>query len=324
MKDVFFTWGGIGDNLVLLGAAYNYYKKLEEKPLIGTDFPFIKYTNYARHVEKLSLKKLKTNFKETMDWLEENKYNPVFISASGFSYLGPSYKNNVTTWPSKHMITRYCERMGIDGIIDIEIPITVENINPVQKPKMPYICVMCGGLQGYKSIPAETVQTVVDFLSKEFLVIQLGNAFDSKLNNAIDFRNCSLISAYSLLRDAVFFIGATGALIHLAKAANCTSVVLQTTGEPEVLTKYNGNIIIKPIDVCNICARNLLDPLHQPCFNDFKCIRNISAHQIISVIKNNFSYLTSKRKHEPQHELAISDKASNLEDYYHSEKVLII
>lgn len=324
MKNVFFTWAGIGDNLVLLGAAYNYYKKFGEKPIIGTDLPFIKYANYATHLKNLSLKQLDMNFKETIEWLEKNEYNPIFISAAGYSYLAPTYKNNVTTWCNNHMITRYCERMGIDGSVDIEIPLNIEKTNPPGKPQTPYVCVMCGGLQSYKSVPAETVQQIVDFLSNEFLVVQLGNAFDPKLNKTIDFRNCSLIDAFSLLSDAKFFIGATGGLIHLAKAANCKTVVLQTTGEPEALMKYNGNIIVKPVDTCDICARNLLDPQHQRCFNGFKCIRNISAPQVISVIKNNITYLTTKQNPEPQTEIAKQCKANNLEDYFHMKNTLFI
>lgn len=321
-KNVFFTWDGIGDNLILLGAAYNYFLHSGEKPLIATDLPFIKYSDFATHITGLSFRSLNENYNSIMSSLKKRGLNPIFITASGYQYLAPSYKSNVTTWIPKHMITRYCERMGISGDIHIEIPLNIPDDPSIKLPK-DYVCVMCGGLQHYKYVSPETMQLVVNYLKNDFNVIQLGRRNDPLLEGVIDFRNCSLTQAYILLKHSKFFVGGVGGLIHLAKAAKCKSVVLQTTGEPDCLTFYQENLLVKPIDICDLCARNLLDPQHQRCHFSYRCTRNITSESIISTIKNNINYLNSQNAtKKAQKESATSDKAIDLEDYFHTKNTL--
>lgn len=322
VKDVFFTWDGIGDNLILLGAAYNYYLKYGEKPLIGTDLPFIQFANYATHIRGLSFRRLNESYDEVIENLRRQSLNPIFITASGYQYLAPSYSHNVTTWTNKHMITRYCERMGISGEVQIEIPLEINEDNEKIAQLSNYVCVMCGGLQHYKFVYPATMQAIVNYLKQSFQVVQLGSQHDMPLDGVLDYRNCSLTQAFLLLKKAKFYVGAVGGLIHLARAAQCKTVVLQSTGEPECLTKYQGNIQVKPIDICNLCARNLLDPQHQRCPFEYRCIRNITSERVISEISKNLDFLISENPIKKQLEMAVSDRALGLEDYFHTKKTL--
>lgn len=323
-KDVFFTWDGIGDNLVLLGAAYNYFRLVGKKPLIASDLPFVNYSDYSIPVKNLSLQKISTEYKKTMKNMNSLGLNPIFITAADYKYLLPDNKKCITTWSSKHMITRYCEKMGLDGEIDISIPLSIGQTATLSTINTPYICVMCGGIQKYKSVKPEVMQRVSDFLSSKVLVVQLGSKVDPPLKNVIDKKNCTLIEAYNLLKGALFFVGAVGGLIHLARAANCKSVVLQTTGEPECLTKYKGNILVKPIDICDLCAKNIIDPQHQECFFGYKCINNITSEMIIQAIEENWTYLISETKKISKYEISYADKAEGLEDYYHISNIVTL
>lgn len=322
MKKIYFTWSGIGDNLALIAAAYNYFLKTHEKILIGSKLSSLNsLCNYADFTQNFYFEKLNINNKDKIiSDLRDNGYEPVFITANKYKYLAPSYNNCITPWPEKHIITRYCEKIGITGKVKIDIPLDLSKI-PCDFDGKSYICIMTGGLQNYKRIKTEVSQGIIDGLSNRYTFVQLGSQHDALLKNVIDKRGVSLSQALGLLRNALFFIGGVGGLVHLAKAANCKSVVLQTTGEPAHLTFYEGNVLVNPVDYCDICARNLRDPQHQQCFYGYKCSSNFDAKQILNIIDENLNSLSTRSLNE-QWDIASQDKANGLEDYYPISKVL--
>ncbi|MCG5030378.1 hypothetical protein MAF45_02795 [Mesosutterella sp. OilRF-GAM-744-9] len=321
MKKLFFTWSGMGDNLVLLAAAYNYFKLTGEKAIIGTNFKNLtKLCPYVEAIDWFTFNKLNSN--EGSKLIEQamvEDLEPTFITASSYKYLAPSFKNNVTCWPRKHMITTYCERMGLSGEIEIKIPLDFGF--PIKNKEDQYICIMTGGLQNYKAIPCEIMQPIIDYFSDKVSFVQLGGKKDRLLKSVKDCRGLDILDSLRLLKNSLFFIGGVGGLIHLAKAANCNSLVLQSTGEPISCTFYKNNILVKAIDYCDLCAKNLRDPQHQPCFYNYKCVRNIKSSDIIKAIKNNFDKL-STRSNIIQTEIAESNPANKLEDFLHSKATL--
>ena len=234
--------------------------------------------------------------------------------------MAPLFDRNVTTWHYKHMITRYCERMGYSGEVELAIPIEVPD--SLGNPPKSYVCIMCGGLQNYKSLPLPLMQEVVDELKNIFQIVQIGSPNDPLLDGVMDFRGGSLIRAYGLLRSARFFIGNVGGLMHLAKAANCRTLVLGTKGEPESMSKYSTNIYIYATDYCDRCSLNLRDPQHQRCFFGYKCIRNITATQVLKAIAEHIDFLISREDCPDFCEIAMADPAIGLEDFDHSTKTL--
>lgn len=319
MKKLFFTWEGIGDNLCLLAAAWNFYEKTGEKPSIaGKQFYFYKKADFIDFYPDLSLSKvISIKGKDYIDHAKNKGYEPTFITACGFNYLAPDFSSNVTTWEGGHLITRYCERMGLNGSIKIDFPSFLDmRLSPEIKLKTSreIVCIMCGGLQKYKSISPDLAQNLVDFLNQKYEVIQLGSFHDPELKNAIDLRGVPLEDAACVLKQSKFFIGGVGGLIHLARSVGCPSLVLQSTAEPLHLTFYKGNRYVLPVDYCDLCARNLRDPQHMPCYFGYKCVRNISFSQVKKELekieKDNFHRLS------PQIEEAHSDPVIGLEDYW--------
>ena len=314
MDKLYFTWPGLGDNLILLGAAYNYYKITGEKLNINVDFGEIEegveYCNFFRGFGLRSFYSdgVKRKTKECLSFGLE----PVFISTTDFRALAPSYEKYVTIWGKKHLITRCCERIGISGNVEIDIPLMrgekqsqIENSNKV-------VCVMCGGKQRYKAISPEIMQKVVDYLQEGYTVCQLGARHDHLLKGAKDYRGRSLKEAISILRSSQLLVTGVGGLLHLSRAAGCRCLVLQTTGEPEVLTHYNGNESVYPVDRCELCARNLRDPQHQPCFFNYKCVNMIKPSQVIDKLKVMLAIDSAGKW--PQLEYAEADPADGVED----------
>lgn len=320
MKKLYFTWAGLGDSLVLLGAAYNYFKKTNERLTIGCDWKDLALKSpYVDYVDWFSFRQLYSRGVNFM--LEEARqkgFSPMFITASGYKYLAPKYESNVTVWANKHMITRYCERIGLSGDIEIEIPLEIKT---EQKSKDDLICVMVGGIQKYKAIDPKVIQFIVDNLRKDFQIVQLGATSDPLLEHVQDMRGRSIIEAYRFLKKSKFFVGGVGGLLHLARAANCRSFVLQTTAEPQSLTYYTGNKYIHPLDYCDVCAKNFRDPQHQPCFYGYKCSTSFDGKRALDLIVSEMADWTSAVIMK-QIEQAIADPANGIEDFYHSHKTL--
>lgn len=328
MKKIFFTWNGLGDNLVLIGAAYNYFLKFGERPVLGVPSmiyselfehaDFVDWCNFdAMHVE---------NRNKTISMCHANGLEPIFLSAVGYRWFQPGRKSNITIWNNKHLMLRISERMGLSGSIRIEMPLK-SNIphcsgDLLEKVGSGYICIMTGGLQRYKAVRAEIMQGVVDSLKKDFKFVQVGSKNDELLFDVTDCRGTSILDSIQLLQKSCFLISATGGLVHLAAAAHCKTFVLQTTGEPLSIGYYPANRYVMAIDACNICARNWRDPQHQPCFYGYKCINNLTIDRVLEMLMSELPYLIQSDAYPVNVLNAIPDIASGLEDYYNYEKTL--
>ena len=207
---------------------------------------------------------------------------------------------------------------------EVEINIPAKLTDKILIPQVPdeYICIMTGGIQNYKAIPTTVMQTIVDYFKSRYHFVQVGSKKDTLLNHVIDARNSDLLQSLNILHNSLFLITGTGGLTHLSNVANCKALVLQTGGEPRNLTDYSNHKFIKALDACDLCSKNLRDPQHQPCYNNYKCIRNLTAQQIIAAILENLSFLTSKDYLAPKKEWAIPHPANGIEDYLHQEKTL--
>ena len=319
-KKLFFTWAGIGDNLVLLAAAYNYYLKTGEKPYIGgSPSFFLKDAHFVNYVSDFTLEKIiSINGNSYLKKAESEGLDPTFITASGFKYLLPNFVENLSVWPDKHLITRCCERMGLSGEVRAGYPDLNEfpEQNFKCESKFDQICIMTGGMQRYKAVNHNVMQKVASFLSNKYEVIQLGSPKDYKLAKCTDKRGIQLSEAVKILNSSKLFIGGVGGLIHLARFAQCPSLVLQTTGEPRVLTYYSGNSYINPVDYCDLCAKNLRDPQHMYCFFGYKCINNITPQQVLIKLEE-FQETGFPQFGPDKIEIAEADPAQGLEDYFH-------
>lgn len=330
MKKIFFTWNGLGDNLALVGAAFNYFLKTGEKALLGVPFNcFNDLFEYADFVDWCTYSSMSgKRRRETMDLCAKKNLEPIFITACGYKWLLPDFEYNINYWHRKHLILRYSERMGLDGDVQIRIPIrkdypTSGNSSFLQNLiKSRYVCIMTGGVQNYKAVKVDVMQGIVNAYKEKFKFIQLGSKKDLVLSDVVDCRGTSLVDSISLLQNAQFLITATGGLTHLAAVSQCKAFVLQTGGEPLQIGFYLANRYVTAVDNCGICARNWRDPQHQPCFYHYKCIRNLTSERAVKALENELSYLMSSGEYGFEVLKASSEPANGLEDYFSHEKTL--
>ena len=215
--------------------------------------------------------------------------------------------------------------MGLFGNVEIKIPLKEhfdENFPVFAPPKNKYICIMCGGIQNYKAIKKEVMQGIVNYYRNKFKFVQIGSLKDPLLDNVDDYRGCDLSNSIILLKNALFLITGTGGLTHLAAAAKCKAFVLQTGGEPSGIVRYIAHRYITAVDNCGICARNLRDPQHQPCFYQYKCIRNLTSERAISSLETLLPYFLESSFFPHETLIATSNPALGLEDYFSQEKTL--
>lgn len=120
------------------------------------------------------------------------------------------------------------------------------------------------------------MQEVVDFLGSSFEIIQIGSQKDSRLAGVTDYCGKTTIrEAGLLLRKGIMFLGLEGALMHMARAVDCPSVIV-----------WGGRL--KPYQIGYPCFENVTVDLEcSPCWlpnacpHDLKCMKEISSESVI-------------------------------------------
>jgi len=322
VKNLFFTWAGLGDNLCLFAAARNYYRTYGTKLTVCDPIGLYSGADFVETVDGLGFNSFADDqIKITTAKLDRLGFTPVFINSTGFSYLAPSYTKNITTWPKSHMITRLAERLGMSGEVCIDVPpITLQG----SADGLPedYVCIMTGGLQNYKAVSALVMQGLIDQFKNRFTFVQIGAKKDARLRDVIDRTGVAIADAATILKKARFLITGTSGLMHLARSVACKAFVLQTHGEPLSVALYNLHRYVSAIDGCGLCSRGLRDPQHQLCFHGYKCIRNLNAELAVEALEENLDYLLSDELPEPQFETAVADPAKGLEDFFEQQNTI--
>ena len=122
------------------------------------------------------------------------------------------------------------------------------------------------------------MQEVVDCLDKNFEILQLGSEKDVRLRGVSDFcGKTSIREAGLFLKNARLFVGLEGALMHMARAVDCPSIII-----------WGGRL--KPEQIGYLCFENVTVDLEcSPCWlpnacpHDLKCMKEIKSAQVIEV-----------------------------------------
>jgi ADP-heptose:LPS heptosyltransferase len=119
-----------------------------------------------------------------------------------------------------------------------------------------------------REYPLKKWQKVVDSLSREVQIVQIGLETSPLLDSVIDFRGkTSFREAALLIGESELFLSAEGGLVHAATAVNTPSVVIITGYQTERMVAYPQNININiaghgpcglkvPCDECKKDAEN--------------------------------------------------------------------
>ena len=264
--------GGIGDMLLLTIIFKKILEDTGKKILTISNFKEVFLFNQA--VKKVYEKENSLiNFRKLM----------------GIGYHEITYRCWSNLLPEKkklfnfHAIEQFCHQLNIKGIVSLkpEMFFGPKEVNSIPKPSAEYIVVQSQAShsnqpQTTKDWDVKSMQEVVDFLGKRFVIIQIGSKKDKRLEGVKDYCGKTTIrEAGLLLKKSRMFLGLEGALMHMARAVDCPSVII-----------WGGRL--KPEQIGYPCFENVTVDLEcSPCWlpnacpHDLKCMREISSKCVI-------------------------------------------
>ena len=162
----------------------------------------------------------------------------------------------------KHMIAQMCEFYGIeDPELRCEMYFTnfeKEKVKGLVSDIGPFITIEPISKTNYtpnREYPFAKWQKVVDDLSKDIAVVQVGASTSRLLNNVVDLRGkTSFRDTAKVIQMSELFISAEGGLVHVATAVNTKSIVVITGYQSEKMVAYpqNINVNISNHEVCGL------------------------------------------------------------------------
>lgn len=265
--------GGIGDMLLLTIIFKKILEDTGKKILTISNFKEVFLFNQA--VKKVYEKENSLiNFRKLMGI----GYHEITYRC--WSNLLPEKKKIFNT----HAIEQFCHQLSLTGWIPLkpEITFSSEELSFFKKPTPEYILVQSQA--SHSNLPHTTkdwnlqsMQKVVDFLGSSFEIIQIGSQKDSRLAGVTDYCGKTTIrEAGLLLKKSRMFLGLEGALMHMARAVDCPSVIV-----------WGGRL--KPEQIGYPCFENITIELDcSPCWipnacpHNLKCMRGIKSDQVLT------------------------------------------
>jgi len=184
--------------------------------------------------------------------------------------------------PGVHLINLMCDSASLPRLVD---PAPVFHFADGERPARaasPRLVVQSSVMAARfpnrnKEWFPERMQAVVDALSTEAEIVQIGSSSDPPLTGATDLRGrTSVRESAAILAGAWGFIGLIGFPMHLARAVGTPSVIVFGGREHPAEDGYPGN-------------RNLFTEMHcSPCWfvnhcpYDRECMRRITAEEVIA------------------------------------------
>ena len=286
-NDIYFSFSGLGDNLIFREALEQYYHQTGKKLLAIVDYPdFFKDCDSAYFLKDFNMGVINQLFPFKNDelFIEGMSFKLHFLN--GCDIRQTKEGQYFTAWAYKHLIARICERLGMQGKIEINpcLPLSEEEKKFGRFFDKNQIAIIANGIQKYKTWDLNKVQELVNRLKDKYNFIQLGQKSDLKLENVLDKRGVfSMREVAAVLHNSDLFVGSIGGLMHLARFVGCRSVISYSSGEPLELAYYPCNVNILPRNPCSVCVENKLDPQHEVCPFNYKCM-DVSVDEMVKGI----------------------------------------
>jgi ADP-heptose:LPS heptosyltransferase len=122
-------------------------------------------------------------------------------------------------------------------------------------------------------------QMLVDKLSKDIKVVQVGDGSGNTLQNVIDYNGkLTFREAALLIKQADLFVSTIGGLMHAARAVDTSSIILYSGYESPVLAGYPENINFSRKVECAPCG------LKTECPQGRKCMGLITVDDVYRIV----------------------------------------
>lgn len=190
------------------------------------------------------------------------------------------------TPPTHHIIAELCVRMAIQGSVALR---PFLHLSPREMAHGQWatskICIQSSGLAARvpmlnKQWFPERFQETVKVLRSDVEFVQIGSASDPKLEGTTDYRGkTTQRETAALLASSRLFVGTVGFLMHLARAAECPSVIVYGGREAPAQTGYVANTNLFSAEPCAPCWRL------NGCDYDRVCMSRITTAQVVAAIR---------------------------------------
>lgn len=223
MRPIIKMNGGIGDMLLLTIIFKKIFNDTGKRVSLISEFEEIFLFNNSVH----KVYKKENFLTHTRKLLGMNYHE---ITYRCWSHLLPDKKKLFNT----HAIEQFCLQLNLRGRIPLkpEYFFSSHELPSIKQTASEHIVIQSQASnsnhpQTTKDWPAQRMQNVVDALKSTHRIIQLGSKQDFPLEGVdLLLGKTSIREAAILLKSAVCFIGLEGALMHLARAVECSSVII--------------------------------------------------------------------------------------------------
>lgn len=154
--------------------------------------------------------------------------------------------------------------------------------NQLLKEKKPILAICTKSKEIVKNWPEENWGKLIDALSKDFNLLQLGDSAEPEFQTVKRYAGiCTMRESASLLAFADLFIGPDSLLMHLANGLNIPSVIIFGGSRPVRCFGYAENTNLESSPNCSPCW---IHQGYESCNHDVICMEEISVEVVLQAV----------------------------------------
>lgn len=147
----------------------------------------------------------------------------------------------------------------------------------------PIIAICTRSKEIVKNWPLDNWVQLIDSISQDFSIIQLGDKNEPKLGDITRFAGkYSMRESAALLSQADLFIGPDSLLMHIANGLNIPSIIIFGGSRPVNSFGYSQNINLSTSPDCSPCW---IHEGYEVCNHELECLHKISTSDVLTSIE---------------------------------------
>lgn len=208
-------------------------------------------------------------------------------------YGGHDHVADRSQSPKRHIIALMCQACGISGPVTLRPYLHLsDEERAAGRWAAKQIALHSSGMSAFSAMKnkewfPDRLQSVVDALSGEYTLIQLGSAKDPLLDSCLDLRGkTSIRESAAIIANSAIFLGQVGFLMHLTRAVDRPAVIIYGGRELPWQSGYSCNTNLTTHLPCSPCWR------WNACDNEIEreCMRRISTDDVLTAVHERLSH----------------------------------
>lgn len=208
------------------------------------------------------------------------------IPVHHIQYAKPMPEEHAEYPPKQHILAEMCAHAGLDGEIDLRPYFSLTEDEKAAAAGyqgtvvVQSTCLTARYKMWTKDWGADRMQQVVERLSGDRRVVQLGASADPHLVGAEDCRGLPFRKVAAILSQADLFVGLVGFLMHLARAVDTPAVIVYGGREKPWQSGYSCNVNLASDVPCSPCWR------YEDCAGGKICMDLITVDAVVAEVES--------------------------------------